>query len=329
MLAVAVVSTVRGEVVDDTYVFFRDDFESAPPSGPNAEPPPLLENGMLVGANVFDETNSYLYNYFGFDAPNISGDGARFSNIAAEQGGPDQGLQVLAVFNDYNNGGAHMAGGETSPGSGMYTGGDLVDANVYVEYFVEEADLGTTVTFQFDAKFGDFQTGPVAGSNPPFEAEAEAFVKVLDPDNDYQPYPNLDVLDTTQIPETWGTYTLTLTIDPSWTGKLLQAGFRNKTSNFAPSAIFYDNVSLTSDRVNVADPGPQILGTSWNNGKFRVDFFGKEGYEYTLWKAESIDGPYDDPVEFIDGIDLPEYLEDTGASGPSGFYRVSEDEIPQ
>ncbi|MEP4076355.1 hypothetical protein [Haloferula sp.] len=312
------------------YVFFSDDFESIDLAGPNEEPIPLLGNGMFVGANVYDELDEYLYNYFKFDAPNITGDGARFSNIAADQGGPDQGDRVLSVFSDYNNGGAHTAGGETSEGSGVYTGGDLVDANVFVEYIVEEADLGTTVTFTFDAKIGDFDATPLLGSGDPlFVPEAEAFVKVLDPANNFQPYPNLDVADASQFPNTWGTYTLSLTIDPAWTGKILQAGFRSKTSNYQPSSVFYDNVSLTSTRVEVVDPGPTIIATSWANDEFRVDFFGKDGFEYTLLKAASIEGPYDIEVDFIEGEDLEDFVSDTNATDSRGFYKLSEDPIPE
>ncbi|MEM9236115.1 MAG: hypothetical protein AAGB14_05000 [Verrucomicrobiota bacterium] len=316
MVAAAAVSTCFGDASDDTYEFFRDDFESAQPAQPNGDPVPLLGNGMLVGANVFDNSDVYLYNYFGFDAPNITGDGARFSNVATGEGGPDQGTQVLSVFSDYNNGGAHTAG-------------DLVDANVYVEFVVEEADLGTTVNFVFDAKFGVFETGEIDGSSPPYDAEAEAFLKVLDPANNFQPYPNIQVVDATQFPATWTTYVLTLTIDPAWEGKILQAGFRNKTSNYAPSSMFYDNISLTSDRVVVPVTPPQILGTSWTEGEFRVDFFGKDGFEYTLWKGASIEGPYDEFVDTIDGFDSADFLSDTFASDPSGFYILSELEIPQ
>lgn len=311
------------------YVFFDENFEEIDPAGMNVEPIPLLGNGLLVGANVFDETDTFLYNYFDFDAPNIAGDGARFCNIAGEQGGPDQGNQVLSVFNDYNNADAHTAGGETFEGSGVYTGGDLVDANVYLQYFVEPEDLGTTVTFAFDAKLGDFQTGPVLGSSPPLDAEAEAFLKVLDPANGYQPYPNIQTLDATGFAVEWETYTLTFVIDSEWEGKVLQAGFRTKTSNYAPSAMFYDNISLTSDRVAVVEAPPRILATSKEGGEFLVTVESKPGFDYTLWKGASVSGPYTelgDPVEG-DGGDLT--LSDMDADETSDFYRVSEDAIPE
>jgi len=307
------------------YTFFADDFESASPAGPNVEPVPLIGNGMLVGANVFHETNVFFYNYFSFPAPNITGDGARFCNIAGMQGGPDQGAQVLSVFNDYNNNGAHEAGGETAPGSMVYTAGDLVNALVFVEYVVEAADLGTTVTFEFDAKIGDFLAGPIAGSNPAYDAEAEAFVTVLNSlDNSFNELV-ADKEDASMFPVTWETYSLSIFIDPAWEGQLLQAGFRTKTSNYAPSGVFYDNVSLTSNRVEVVDPGPTIISTSWAGDVFTVDFFGKDGFEYTLWKADSIEGPYDDAVDFIEGSDAIEFVSDADATDPNGFYKLGED----
>ncbi len=310
------------------YVFFQDDFESVAPAGPNVEPIPLLGNGMVVGANIFSSANAYITGYFGFDAPNIAGDGARFCNVAGEQGGPDQGAQVLSVFSDYNNSAAQTAGGETTPGSGVYTGGQLVDANVYVEFVVEAADLGTTVTFAFDSKMGDFQAGPVAGSDPVFNAEAEAFVKVLK-SSDFS-YSELvaDKMDMAGTPVTWGTYSVSIVIDPAWEGELLQAGFRNKTSNYAPSGVFYDNISLTSDRAEPVDRGPKILSTSWENNEFTVSFEGKEGFDYTLYKGASIEGPYDELIEVISGSGSEDSLSDLSATDPSGFYRIDEQPTP-
>jgi hypothetical protein len=39
--------------------------------------------------------------------------------------------------------------------------------------------------------------------------------------------------------------TLSVTVDSSWAGKLLQFGFSNKASNNQASGMYYDNVSLT------------------------------------------------------------------------------------
>lgn len=323
------ITTLILQPVLGQYVFFEDDFESAPPAAPNGDPVPLLGNGMLIGAEVYDETNVYLYNYFTFDAPNITGDGARFCNIAGEQGGLDQGAQVLSVFSDYNNSAAHTAGGETSPGSGIYTGGDLVNAIVFVEYFVEEADLGTTVTLTFDAKVGDFQASPVLGTVPPFDPEAEAFIQVLDPANFFQAYPNRDSYDTDQIGVEWGAYSVSLTIDPSWEGKLLQAGFRSKTSNYQASGVFYDNVSLTSNRVEIVDPGPTITSMLWLDDVFEVVFESKTGFDYKLFKSTSVEGPYETEVDSNAGDGFEVTLFDDSATEAKAFYVLDEQPTPE
>jgi hypothetical protein len=47
------------------------------------------------------------------------------------------------------------------------------------------------------------------------------------------------------IPPTWGTYSVSITIDPSLAGQVLQIGFANTAANYNPSGVFYDNLSFT------------------------------------------------------------------------------------
>lgn len=313
---VALLSGVCAPLSGQTYTFFEEDFESIPAASPidNSVEPPLeperLQNGIIVGANVFDARNNYKYGYFGFKAPNIAGDGAHFSNVPTGEGGPDQGTKVLAVFSDYNNTAAQQ-------------GGDLVDANTYVEFFLEEADLGTTVTFQYDAKLGNLDQAPLSAG---FVPEAEVFLKVLNPSTGYSVVV-ADLRDASTFPTTWGTYTLTITIpnDQAWIGRLLQAGFRVKTSEYRDSTTFYDNLLLTSDRVEPEPGRIEVVKYGREEGVFSVTFESVDTRNYELQRR--VPGGDWEPVDSIfDAFAPEETLFDNAADAtqPTALYRVIE-----
>lgn len=194
---------------------YSQDFESMNAASATA----LGDDGWLVGANVFDAGGGFVYNYFAFPAPNGSG---AFSNVATGEGGPAQGAQQLVTFSDYNN-------GNHGDGSNF-----VIESNVFREYLVGAGDVGTTQTFTFDAKRGD-----LGGSST-----AVAFIKTLDQNNGFA-LTSFVTVDLTAIPTTWGTYSLSLAIDPSLQGQIFQIGFYNTASNFSPSGVFYDNINLT------------------------------------------------------------------------------------
>ncbi|MGP1272465.1 MAG: hypothetical protein ACTS22_03955 [Phycisphaerales bacterium] len=182
----------------------------------------LANDGWLVGANVFDPSGTnFLYNYFAFPAPNgnLDGGGFRFSAIATGEGGVDQGAQQLSVFNDYNNADHNI--------------GNRIEANVFREYIIGAGDVGSTVTFTFDAKLGDLGGATTAA----------AFIKILDQNNGFA-LTAFETQDTTSIPNTWSTYSLSTTIQPAQVGTIFQIGFLNTASNFDSSGVFYDNINL-------------------------------------------------------------------------------------
>jgi uncharacterized repeat protein (TIGR01451 family) len=196
----------------------------------------LGNDGWIVFANVFSSGGGFLYNYGPFPAPN---DGAAFCAIVTGEGGPAQGAQQLSVFSDYNNTGAHGAG-------------DIVETNVFQEQTIEPGDEGATWTFTFDAKMGNLEGA----------SEAEGFIKTLDPANGFATT-NHFIADMTSIPNTWGTYSLQITIDAGLVGQLLQIGFTTRASNFEGSGVFYDNVdfriqappsAVTLDKASLFDP---------------------------------------------------------------------------
>ena len=178
----------------------------------------LEEDGWLVGANVFaPDGTTFLYNYFAFPAPN---GGPAFSAIDVMQGGPDQGDQQLSIYNDYNN--------------VDHAVGNRIEANVFQERMVGEADVGETITFSFDAKLGNIEGA----------STAQAFIKILDQNAGFSQTGG-DSVDLTNTPVDWTGYTLSVTIQPSQVGQIFQFGFLTVASNFEGSGIFYDNLELS------------------------------------------------------------------------------------
>jgi hypothetical protein len=209
---------------------YDQDFEGLVQADPDA----LANDGWLIFANVFDGGNGgFLYNYGPFPAPN---GGAAFSAIDTGQGGPEQGAQQLSVYNDYNN--------------GDHANGNIIEANVFQEQMVGNPEIGETWVFEFDAKLGNLEGG----------STALAFIKTLDPNNGYA-LTNFVTVDMTAIPTTWATYWISLEIDASLVGQILQFGFLNTATNYEGSGVFYDNVTFEST-------GPvSIENTTWAEAK--------------------------------------------------------------
>jgi hypothetical protein len=184
-----------------------------------ADPDALGNNGWLYFANVWDSGWNYLYPYGPGPAPNGT---PGFCSIATGQGGAPQGLQQLVVYSDYNN---------TDHGLGFH-----IEANVFQEQVVGPGDVGTNWIFRFDAKKGD-----IAGAST-----ALAFIKTLDPGAGYA-LTNFLTIDTTNLPVTWGTYSMTIAIDPTLDGQILQFGFLTNATNYEASGNFYDNIVFRED----------------------------------------------------------------------------------
>ena len=194
---------------------YSEDFETLNQSDTGA----LGAAGWLVFGNVFDPMGGYLYGYGVFPAPN---DGGGFCQIVLGEGGGDQGFQQFVSFSDYNN--------------ADHGNGNLIEANVFQEQLIGPGDVTETWIFDFDAKMGNLEGG----------STALAFIKTLDPAAGYATT-NFITLDTTNIPATWGSYSLQITIDGSLDGQLLQIGFSNKATNYEGSGVFYDNINFYID----------------------------------------------------------------------------------
>jgi hypothetical protein len=184
----------------------------------------LSDDGWLVFGNVYAPGGGYLYGYGPFPAPN---DGAAFCAVVTGQGGVPQGDRQLSVFSDYNN--------------GDHGNGNLIESNVFQEQTVGAADVGSTWTFEFDAKLGNLVS----------PSTAAAFIKTLDPGAGYA-LTNFVTADMTTIPTTWDTYSVSLAIDATLPGQIFQFGFLNVATNYDGSGVFYDNVSFTPEPTSLA-----------------------------------------------------------------------------
>jgi hypothetical protein len=189
----------------------------------------LANDGWVVYGNVYSPDSTFLYGYGTFPAPN-GGEG--FCAIVTGEGGPEQGTYQLSVYNDYNNTGEHSIG-------------NLVEANVFHEQTIGAADVGKTYTWQFDAKLGNLDS----------LSTAAGFIKTIDPSDGFA-MTNEVLADMTNIPTTWGTYTVSLFIDAGLVGQLFQFGFTNTTTYFLGAGVFYDNLVLREATTSAA-PAPQ------------------------------------------------------------------------
>ncbi|MEN8008086.1 MAG: hypothetical protein ABFS42_13785 [Candidatus Krumholzibacteriota bacterium] len=189
---------------------YNQDFEGLN----QADTAALGNDGWLVYANVFGPDWAYWYGYGPFPAPN---DGFGFCQIAAGEGGIGQGAQQLVAFSDYNN--------------GDHGNSAFIESLVFQEMIIGPGDVSEDWVFEFHAKMGNLE-----GSST-----ALAFIKTLDPGAGWATT-NYITLDMTAIPANWAAYALSITIDPSLDGQILQIGFQNIATNYEGSGVFYDNV---------------------------------------------------------------------------------------
>jgi hypothetical protein len=187
----------------------------------------LANDGWLVGANVFDPNGGFIYNYFSFPAPN---GGGGFSAIADGSAGPNQGVQYLNVYSDYNNG---------DHGNGNY-----IDALVFKEQTLGAGDVGAGKALAFG--FDYLKNGAVVNGDG--DTRTYAFIKVLkQSDLSYAQLGIIEFETTGASTSDWARAFLSLSAtDLSWAGELVQFGFRSYATNYNDSGRFYDNLSFAA-----------------------------------------------------------------------------------
>jgi beta-glucanase (GH16 family) len=211
----------------DPTLLFGSDFENLDPQAT------VIGAGWRIFANIFNANGSFAYNYGPFDAPNGTGG---FTSVATGQGGFEQGSQHLNTFSDYNNNDAH--------GSGQ-----TVESIAFQQYTVQASDEGT-LTFSFDARLP-----AVGGVDAAAGASAAAFIQVLDPNNGFAETLRMERNLTADVGLDWASFTLELPINGAeYAGQLVQFGFLNRASNYAASAVLYDNMLFRLLEADEPDP---------------------------------------------------------------------------
>lgn len=148
-------------------------------------------------------------------------------------------MQYLNVYSDYGNSGAHGSG-------------DYIDALVYQEKIIGASNLGAGKSFPFTF---DFLKNGAAGPYGDGDSRTFAFIKALDQFNGYSVLGITEFETTGASTSIWATQTLNLlATDPSWSGKLLQFGFRSYATGYRDTGRFYDNLNVSSV------PEPSSLG---------------------------------------------------------------------
>jgi len=214
---------------------YEQDFESLGLTDPAA----LSGDGWFYFGVVFDGTQSppaFKFDFGPFPAPN----GPQTVAVADGEGGTEQGAQQLNMYSNYEC---------CDPAQGHRNGTDLVESIVFQELTVAAEDVGKTFAFSFDAKRGNINDPAndncINTVNPPCDSTANAFIKTIDPNNNFA-RTNLVEEDTTNLLVDWERKTVSLNLtDPALEGQTLQFGFQTVANAFEPSANFYDNVVAT------------------------------------------------------------------------------------
>ena len=139
-----------------------------------------------------------------------------FAPLVTGEGDSAQGNQQLKIHSNY----------PSKDQKNLY-----VDALTLQQQIIGADDLGNTWSFSFDAKQGD-----ITGSS-----SASAWIRVIDGGTTL----GENLLDTTSLGFNWGSYALSLYIDPSWNGKTLEFGVSSAATGYTASGVYYDNFNLS------------------------------------------------------------------------------------
>jgi len=215
----------------------------------------LTNLGWETSTNVFsgipltdgsDGRGFWVY-WYGFDAAPNTATAPSYSQILnVETDNSGGATNYLNVLSDYNN-----MTHSTPPTS--------VNALLLKEFVIDSIEIGKIITFTFDAKRPNFisnnfdnDESNAVGNGCSFTCTAGAFLKTIDPSNNYS-QTNYITLDTSSISQSsWETFSISLDLaDPLLDGQLLQVGFENFATNFDNTGVYYDNVSLRVNEVPI------------------------------------------------------------------------------
>ncbi|MDJ0928681.1 MAG: family 16 glycosylhydrolase [Gammaproteobacteria bacterium] len=211
-------------------VEYAEDFELLDAGNSDA----LTNAGFTVFADVWmGDVGSgvFQYSYGPFGAPN---GGPGFAAIGSGEAGPEQGLQYVSIYSDYNN---------ADHGNGL-----TINTSVFQEprsntNRITAADIPSCWTFEFD-----YRAPSMDGiADPASNATASAYIITLDPNAGFAATNDIR-FDTTGASNTnWASGSISIDLsDPALVDQILQVGFNTRATNFEDSGVFYDNLQLTS-----------------------------------------------------------------------------------
>ena len=208
LLAAAVTSAVAFSSVGHAATSWSTDFES-------------YTTGDVEDFVIGNIVNGGAGWFAGAGAP---GDYNNGYSAIVDEGGAAQGSKQLSVFSDYN------------PWSPFSAAGTEIQAFVYRDVgLVDISDVGTTLTFSFDAKLGNLAA----------PSQADAFIKVLDSiGGTYNEFVNVSFDSDAGLTTDWSTQSVSFLVDASLVGQLIQIGFTNTATDYGSSAVIYDNLNV-------------------------------------------------------------------------------------
>lgn len=143
------------------------------------------------------------------------------------EGGVAQGNNQLSVFSDYNPWSPFTAGAGTT-----------IQAYVYRDVgFIDISDVGSILEFSFDAKLGNLAA----------PSQAEAFIKVLDAvGGTWNEWVNVTFDSDANLTTDWSGGSVSFLVSADMVGQLVQIGFNNTATDWAPSGVVYDNLNVAA-----------------------------------------------------------------------------------
>lgn len=245
---------VSGQALTEYY----QDFETLVQGDPDA----LANDGWVIYGNVFSGVDmGFLYGYGVFPAPNHP---LAFSNLTILEGGDDQGLVQLSIFNDYEN--------------ADHANSNWIEANVFQEWTIDQSAVGETWVFAYDAKLGNLD----------LQSTATAFIKTIDPASNFD-MTNLVAQDMTTTPVEWQGYVLELPIIQELVGQYIQIGFNSTATLYEPSGIIYDNVHFYKKAPISAVPNASVITGGQLHQNYPNPFNPMTRIDFSLEKAGQVD----------------------------------------
>ena len=301
-----------------TSMFYDDVVVAAYTPEPTPAPTPAPEDGTLFTEtmadysadsenlapwtayiNRYDADGNYQNGYSVSPAPN----GPQISAWATGEEGSDNddGTGYLNAYSNYDD--SHHQSG-------------IMETNLYAEFTITE-DMVGDITASFIAKRPETASNACGGANADngaTGATCAAFVKILNPSNNYATE-LFTTLDMTEISSTeWSSHVITATIAAGDVGKLIQFGSQNTATNYAPTGVYYDNMNVskatsagTAQDLFISEMGEGPSGTgSWGKYLEIANFTGAEVSVdgYILGKITNGGDPYESYVNFASGATI-------------------------